>query len=801
MTEELIRQILGVSDTKKYHITIKPQETKEQIINLVPMAVCESLPQRTKEFTANLTQEQVDMLWETDSIKRMVDLDDEAESNMDEEQAITSKTVGYIRRQKMGSPSRSSAYGNAASNEAISDIAAGLYNYGTDNNQPPLGNWGLLRHTSPTKNSAQFIGTMNQGSSGTYTAPQFYNVGSETYTTLDGEGVDIILNIESIVDVDDPEFMTDGVTRIQEFQWNSLPLRYPPNDPDGNTAGDLILDAQNQQQLNTSVNTIIYRDVLNRVTPYITTANINYDTDVVTIPGHGLQPGDVLSIEIHPDDRATVGDRSIIDGLIQVRAGVTYTVRTVNGDGVTFEPYGADDNYNFVDLSSAPDLYPQNIRVRWKNYTSRVQTLESNTYPFGVDDHAEGVAYCACSNTYGAGTGARIYIWPRNQTGSWSGLKQNGWDSFRLFHQNKVANGNTRPTLVIDSIGARRAKNLSKSQICTGAVYRNEVYTSLAPSGTPEVFIRGYNMQDGDNDATGPAYGSSHILTVFGKISIGPTESRGENGYALPISDTDKSNFFQILNNGWSESTSYESQGAKACIEMMQSGVHHVSSAGNYNNAVAQYGDPDYNNGTFENQGNNENVLGDFRPYNRANYFNPDGTISIAALSPFYYQNAFNSKEVLCDFSTRGSGVDTAACGEQIFVSLLHNGNRNLAGTSFSSPTVAGFLTLVLQQYPTTTPVQLRRFVRDHAVATDKCYDSGVLPIQGSKFGDPAYFNDVFGNRGFSGNIFYLDTNANNWTNPTTLSNDPIVHSVQYQDNQIDFTIDQINSKLDTVEG
>ena len=129
------------------------------------------------------------------------------------------------------------------------------------------------------------------------------------------------------------------------------------------------------------------------------------------------------------------------------------------------------------------------------------------------------------------------------------------------------------------------------------------------------------------------------------------------------------------------------------------------------------------------------------------------------------------------------------------------NGFQNLSGTSFASPTLAGFLTMVLQQYPTTTPNQLRRFVRDHAVATDKCYDSGIQPIESSKFGDSAYFSDTFGNRGYSGNIFYLDTNANNWTDPTSLSSAEVTYTPTYQDNQIDFTVDQINSKLDTVIG
>ena len=792
-------------DVKMYHITLNPNQDKGAIMSLVPMAVRKRLPQRTKEFTAELTKEQLQTLEDTGAIQSIDDVQEFEAGVSVEEQAILSKPVGYIRRQQTGWPPRSTAY--SAPSRATDDISAGYYNYNTSDDMPPLGNWGLLRHTSPTRGNSEFSSTVNQGATGTYTAPQFYNADTDSYTTLDGEGVDLILNIEGIIPTTDPEFMTDGVTRIEQFQWNSLPLRYPPNDPDGNTAGDLILDDFGQQQLNDEVETIQYVDEEEYSSGYFRPSeDIDDVRDRIRV-GSDISLfslGDHVSVMIHPDDEHLMESGAhIINGMLETANSreKEYTVYRLFPDDQEIElreiydiTVGKDLTLytNETILARIPDA-----RFRLVSFIGERVTLSADDNEYGVGSHGEGVTYCACSNTYGAGTGAKMYIWPRNQTGEWGGLRDNGWDSFRLFHQNKVANGNTRPTVVIDSIGAN---NVSSKSLHTGLYFRDQLYTSVAPGGVPEFNIRGYHMMSESRRATGTEYGHSQKVMAFGAIKVGPTYPR-PLAYDIPMSDTDSYLFEEKLSQDWDVSSYYAIGGAKACLEMMQSGVHHVSAAGNGLNTVAIKGDPDYNNGIFTRQGSNENVLGDFWPYNRNGYLSPSGSILTAALSPFYYQNSFDGKEVLSDFSSRGSGVDTACSGEGIFVDMRVHGLYNLAGTSFASPTLAGFLTLVLQQYPTTTPNQLRRFVRDHAVATDKCYDSGVQPVESSKFGDPAYFNDTFGNRGYSGNIFYLDTNANNWTDPTSLSSAEVTYRPAYQDNRIDFTIDEINNKLDTVIG
>lgn len=103
---------------------------------------------------------------------------------------------------------------NADENEFIQDQAAKSVNtrrnlnyVDLDEDKRPLGNWGLIRHTSATNNLTQH--TVEN----TYT----YN------TPYEGSGVDIILNVNSVLDLDDPEFKTGGTTRLKQFNWGSLP--------------------------------------------------------------------------------------------------------------------------------------------------------------------------------------------------------------------------------------------------------------------------------------------------------------------------------------------------------------------------------------------------------------------------------------------------------------------------------------------------------------------------------------------------------------------------------------------------
>jgi hypothetical protein len=69
-----------------------------------------------------------------------------------------------------------------------------------------VGNWGLIRHTSDANPFAAEDVAYNK----TYT----YN--------YDGTGVDFVANLAGMVDVNNAEYKTNGVSRIQQFQWNTL---------------------------------------------------------------------------------------------------------------------------------------------------------------------------------------------------------------------------------------------------------------------------------------------------------------------------------------------------------------------------------------------------------------------------------------------------------------------------------------------------------------------------------------------------------------------------------------------------
>ena len=104
----------------------------------------------------------------------------------------------------------------------------------------------------------------------------------------------------------------------------------------------------------------------------------------------------------------------------------------------------------------------------------------------------------------------------------------------------------------------------------------------------------------------------------------------------------------------------------------------------------------------------------------------------------------------------------------------------------------------VLGKYPTTTPAQLRKYFRDHAVGTDTLYDTGTQPIPSSNVGDSPYYSDTLGLRGYSGKIAYLDPNLA--FNPSTISNTSITSTETVSaDNKINYTIAQINTKLGSV--
>jgi hypothetical protein len=760
--------------TQRYYIVIADGTASRDIMALVNSSgvnVTNSLPKRPNAFIAECTEDELSAL-SASPIVRKIEPMNVSDMCAEEEQAIVSKSVSYIRRQPIGSPPRAGLY-----NEDVFLSTQSGYDYNTTDGLPPLGNWGLLRHTVTDNNQVA-----NLGRSDTYTAPAYNG------TSLDGSGVDIILNIGSILDIQDPEFQTNGTTRIQQFQWRSLPLRYAEDTNDGNSAGDLILDGQGQTQYNISVPTIKYTDTVTQTFNF-DNSDVDHVQDTIEITknaGHTLSVNDILVYY-------NLGDN---EDLGTLESGQAYYVKSVTafngGANYRIELKSSQYSTGTKDLGNSAPPTGSHRFVELANASDRVQVAESSTHPDGVTDHAEGVAYIACSNTYGWATGAQIYIWPRNQVGGFASIYEEGWDSFRLFHQNKIANGNTRPTIVIDSVAARFDPTSKYDPVSTGLYFRNNFYNIVAPGGSSEVAIQGFNQLQQSGTASGVMYGNTYSSHYSGSYNF----NGAYDGSSLSSDDLDE--IATKLNNGVTESSLYESR-MKPLEDMISAGVHHVSAAGNYNTNTALPGGIDYNNGQWSNYAYDMDNLGDFFPFMRRNYYCAGDTITCASLASFFTSDRFDGKETMSDFSCRGESVDTCAAGESIYANMFSNGYYAMSGTSFASPNIAGMACLVLQLHPTTTPRQLRRFFRFYAVGEEKLYETGIEPVVGSKFGDPSFFNDLFGNRGYSGNIAFLDPDASNWQNPTQLSNDPITSTMATVDNKLNFTIAEINSKLGSV--
>ena len=156
--------------TKTYNIVVRKGTNKADFYSLVTN-VTDTIAHRPGIFFAECTEAQVIELLENENVVLCTLLED-----MPIEEDAVTKTVTYNRD----------------------------FNHIQKANQP-TGNWGLIRHQTLTNTTA-----FNTDSTATYT------------NSYIGTGVDIILNLASIIDRSDPEFMTNGTTRLKQFQWNTL---------------------------------------------------------------------------------------------------------------------------------------------------------------------------------------------------------------------------------------------------------------------------------------------------------------------------------------------------------------------------------------------------------------------------------------------------------------------------------------------------------------------------------------------------------------------------------------------------
>ena len=590
--------------TKLYNIVLNPGYDQTDLYSMVS-TVTDELLHRSTFFIAECTEEQAEALENHEAVMLC-----QSDEDVPEIEDAVVKRVDYNRDYNYLSMRKTSA------------------THYTSIGPHPKGNWGLIRHQSQTNNT-----TFSTDSYSSY---------SNSYI---GDGVDIILQIASVLHPSDPEFMTSGISRLQtSFQWNSL-----------------------------------------------------------------------------------------------------------NG------------------MSTLPNV----------NYMKS-----------GVSSHAEAVSYITAGNTYGWATGAKLYIWPRDQMSAANKkLHSHGWDAFKLFHQQK---GNSRPTIVVDAIQWANPFQAAKGSV----IFRDNIYSEISPAGAPltsadrsGVINSGINAY-GNSDM--PKFGSSYT-NLWSTIDAKNLTDQNKADILAYIEDITNGNYY----------TTY----IQPVEEMIAAGVHHVSAAGNFNNTLVLSDNIDFNNGALSymsllvgsNDGSTPQPGYSFVPLCRDDLHLAGDTIVCAALgSQFGVDSGLNNKETFASFTNRGDRVDACAAGDNIYMDLYVNGEYEATGTSFASPNVAGMAACVLGKYPSTTPAQLRKYFRDHAVGTDTLYDSGTQPVPSSPSGDAPYYSDPLGLRGYSGKIAYLDPNLS--FNPSTISNTTITSTQTVSaSNKINFTVSQINAKLASI--
>ena len=394
------------------------------------------------------------------------------------------------------------------------------------------------------------------------------------------------------------------------------------------------------------------------------------------------------------------------------------------------------------------------------NGESRIQQFQFNTltgleelptidYTVGNSEskvnHAEACIKIACGNTDGWATGARIFIVPRSQ------IHYTFWHEIvRQFHLQK---GNSRPTVCGSAYGYRRDTTIVHTINFRG---HGETRNYAGNDVSTKNIYKGF---------TGYGIPALHHFYIDDEVLWGPPD------------------------------------------DLTAAGVTNVVSAGNYFNKHALPGNIDYNN-YYKVYTTILNKVADSIKY----YYNRSGptfgrngdTIAVAALASSFSWNTdiYGTKETLSDFSDRGDRVDCCAAGEHIafkLTSFRSTGIEKLySGTSFASPQIAGMACLVLQKYPTTSPAQMRKFFREHAISSQKLHDSNRVPLENTnEFGDSTYFDDVVGLQGYSGNIAYLDPllpfDPSTITDTSVVSNEPTISG------RLNFSISEINTKLASI--
>ena len=170
-----------------YTIALHPGETQYDLYENITEVVDE-FATNDQIFVARLSEAQLNLLRNDD---RVIGVDNMAEMVIEEDADNTL-------------PANRTRAGRNSINQNV-------FPYAPATN--PIGNWALKRHMSPTNNFAEEDTNYPMG----FSYPQHGGV------DVDGTGVDIVACIGHVPDITNDGYKTNGVSRIQQFQWNTLP--------------------------------------------------------------------------------------------------------------------------------------------------------------------------------------------------------------------------------------------------------------------------------------------------------------------------------------------------------------------------------------------------------------------------------------------------------------------------------------------------------------------------------------------------------------------------------------------------
>lgn len=458
---------------------------------------------------------------------------------------------------------------------------------------------------------------------------------------------------------------------------------------------------------------------------------------------------DVLDVELNPEQNPRL---RIVPHAVQTSDFTKQTLfGTASGTTVNWalnrcssntNNYGtgttSTNTYNYTADGTGVDVVIMDTGINtahpefnYANGTSRIQQIDwysvtgtSGTMPVGfytdTNGHGTSVASVVAGKTFGWAKNAKIYVMNVLGAAGTTIDTATGFDLINKFHVQKAVDpvlGVKRPTVVNGSWG---------------------VVGYAINSGSP------YNPYSGHTIYLGyQIWGGSYRGTPWSGYVIHPEYALdGTNSGTYTNTSGNASVLYAI--NGYS--TAYDT----ALTNMIANGVHYIKSSGNDHTKQDISTGADYNNYVSiisSIDGNGQPVLSNTY-YNRPCSPWANGCVSVGASDTTAYSSTLDKRAT---FSSYGTAVDIYAPGVGIVCAGIAAGNTyagnssyyqvNESGTSFSSPEVAGAMSLFLQQNPGASPANAKKWVTSN---NQGCINS-VL------WDDSLSNNYTFGNVSLSG--------------------------------------------------